>query len=83
MRRLKTTTGRREVGAAALTAAGAQNVSALRLAFTAPSPPQTISSAVQFYLDLGPRPRCAASEKLQLAAAEERIRELPEEAVWT
>ncbi|KAF0287547.1 putative RNA-directed DNA polymerase from transposon BS [Amphibalanus amphitrite] len=79
-RRLKTT-GWREVGAAALAAADARDIPVeARLHHTLP--PWADNSTVHFHLDLGPRARRAAPEDVRRAAAEERIRELPEEAVW-
>ena len=80
-RRLKTTTGWREMGAEALRAADAVDVPVeARLHHTLP--PWEDSTAVHFHLDLGPRAGRTAPEQVRRAAAEERIRELPEEAVW-
>ncbi|KAF0305651.1 Ribonuclease H [Amphibalanus amphitrite] len=80
-RRLRTTEGWREVGLAALSAAGAKDIPVeTRLHHSLP--PWTDSTAVQFHLDLGPRASRAISAETRRAAAEERIRELPPEAVW-
>ena len=42
----------------------------------------TDSTAIRFHLDLGPRASRAAPAESRRAAAEERIRELPDVAVW-
>ena len=78
--RLKTTTGWREVGRAALAAAGAQDVPIeVRLHHT-PAPWTEVDSvSVYFHLDLGPRARWSTPETVRRTAAEACLRELPEE----
>ena len=80
-RRLKMTNGWRDIGRAALATVDAHGTRVeARLHHTLP--PWSDSSAVQFHLDLGPQARRSAPELVRGKAAEDGLRELPEEAVW-
>ena len=80
-RRLKTTTGWREVGGSAMATVCARDTP-IEARLHHSLPPWMDSTAVQFHLDCGPEARRSATETARRTAAEARLRELPEEAVW-